>query len=94
MPRDLTGLRSVAELAAFLQMTRNDMEPPALRAAPVIGTVKSALSAQPGCLMARMSGSGATCFGLFSDGLMASAAARAIQSDHPGWWVAPAQMLS
>ncbi|MFN4128830.1 MAG: 4-(cytidine 5'-diphospho)-2-C-methyl-D-erythritol kinase [Paracoccaceae bacterium] len=94
MPRDLPRLRSSAELAAFLQMMRNDMEPPALALAPVIGAVKSALTAQPGCMLARMSGSGATCFGLFGDGLSASAAARGVQAAHPGWWVAPAQMLS
>lgn len=94
MPREIPRLRSTAELAAFLQMMRNDMELPALAVAPMIGTLKSALSAQPGCLIARMSGSGATCFGLFADGLTASAAARAVQAAQPGWWVAPAQMLS
>ena len=94
MPRDLPRLRSVPELAAFLQMLRNDLEPPALALAPVIGAVKQALSAQQTCLIARMSGSGATCFGLFADGLSASAAARAVQTAHPGWWVAAARLLS
>ena len=94
MPREIPRLRSPAELAAFLQMTRNDMESAALALTPVIGTVKSALTAQPGCRIARMSGSGATCFGLFDDGLAASAAARAIQLAQPAWWVAPARLLS
>ena len=94
MPHALPRLRSAADLGAFLQMMRNDMEPPALELAPVIGNAKSALSAQPSCLMSRMSGSGATCFGLFADGVSANAAARTVQSAHPGWWVAPARMLS
>lgn len=92
MPRDLPRLRSIAEFAAFVQMMRNDMEPAAMTLAPVIGEVKTALTAQPGCLVARMSGSGATCFGLFPDGLSATAAARAIQSAQPGWWVAAAAL--
>lgn len=91
---DLPPLPSAAALAAFLGQMRNDMEAPALALAPVIGTVKSALAAQPGCLLARMSGSGATCFGLFADSAAASAAAQAVQAAQPGWWVAPARMLS
>jgi 4-diphosphocytidyl-2-C-methyl-D-erythritol kinase len=94
MPRDLPRLRRLGDLSAFLQMMRNDMEPAATTLAPVIGTARAALSAQPGCLMARMSGSGATCFGLFADGLTATAAARAIQAAQPGWWVAAARILS
>jgi 4-diphosphocytidyl-2-C-methyl-D-erythritol kinase len=90
MPRDLPRLRNAAELAAFLAMTRNDLEPPAIRLAPVIGRVKTALSAQPGCRIARMSGSGATCFGLFDDPLAAAAAAAALRRAEPGWWIAPA----
>lgn len=93
LPRDLPRLRSAAELAAFVIMHRNDLEPPALTIEPVIGRVKAALSAQPGCLMARMSGSGATCFGLFADPLAANAAARAIRAAEPGWWVADAPLL-
>jgi len=94
MPDDLPRLKSCADLAAFLLMMRNDMEAPALALAKEIGAAKSALSAQPGCLLARMSGSGATCFGLFGDGPSASAAARTVQTAQPGWWVAPARMLS
>ena len=94
LPRDLPRLRSAADLAAFVMMQRNDLEPPALTLEPVIGRVKAALSAQPGCLMARMSGSGATCFGLFADALSANAAARAIRAAEPGWWVADAPLLA
>jgi 4-diphosphocytidyl-2-C-methyl-D-erythritol kinase len=93
LARDLPRMKSPAELAAFLTMQRNDLEPPAVTLEPVIGRVKAALTAQAGCLMARMSGSGATCFGLFADPLSANAAARAIRAAEPGWWVADAPLL-
>jgi 4-diphosphocytidyl-2-C-methyl-D-erythritol kinase len=94
MPADLPRMTSVAELAAFLAMQRNDLEAPALKAEPVIGLAKAALGAQAGCHLARMSGSGATCFGLFSDALTAGAAARAIRAAHPTWWVEAAAMAT
>lgn len=92
MPAALPRLTSLPELAAFLMMQRNDLEAPALAAQPVIGQVKAALGGQPGCHLARMSGSGATCFGLFDDPLTAAAAARVIRDAHPGWWVQAAAM--
>ncbi len=92
LPRDLPRLHNLAELAAFLGMLRNDLEPVAIALHPVIEQVTSALSAQPGCCIARMSGSGATCFGLFPDPLSAAAAARAITESQPGWWVAAAAL--
>lgn len=70
----------------WLTATRNDLEPPALRLAPVIGDTLAALAAQ-GAQIARMSGSGATCFGLFPDAPTARAAAAAIAAARPGWWV-------
>lgn len=73
-----------AALAADLRRTRNDLEPAARRLQPVIGAVLEGLTAQPGCLLARMSGSGATCFGLFADAGMAARAAVALR--RPGWW--------
>ena len=84
---------NAAELAAWVAMQRNDLEAPAMRLLPVIGQVRAALSAQQGCLVSRMSGSGATCFGLFPDPLSASAAARAIRAAQPAWWVADAPVL-
>jgi len=92
MPRDLPRLTSAAELAAFAAMQRNDLEAPAMALQPVIGQVRQALTSQPGCLFARMSGSGATCFGLFADPLSANAAARAVRAAEPGWWVADAAL--
>ena len=93
LPRDLPRLKTAADLAAFVMMQRNDLEPAAITLEPVIARVKAALTAQEGCLMARMSGSGATCFGLFRDPLSASAAARALRASEPGWWVADAPLL-
>lgn len=87
MPLALPRCGSAAELATFLRMQRNDLEAPARIVAPAIGTVLAALAAQPGCLLARMSGSGATCLGLFADPLHAAAAARAISAAERGWWV-------
>jgi 4-diphosphocytidyl-2-C-methyl-D-erythritol kinase len=92
LPRTLPRLTTAADLAAFLMMTRNDLEGPATAALPVIATVRQALSAQSGCLFARMSGSGATCFGLFSDPLTAAAAARRLQAAQPDWWIADAPL--
>lgn len=66
---------------------RNDLEPVAVRLQPVIGEVIALLAQQKGCLLSRMSGSGATCFGLFADDATASAAADAIRKAHSGWWV-------
>jgi 4-diphosphocytidyl-2-C-methyl-D-erythritol kinase len=73
-----------AAMAGDLGKLRNDLQPPAVALRPVIGTVLAALAAVPGCLLARMSGSGATCFGLFPDAATAEAAARALA--RPGWW--------
>ena len=93
MPRDLPQFQGVADLAAFLRLARNDLEAPAIRLAPAIAQCKASLASMSGCLLARMSGSGATCFGLFANSLTAHAAARALQAAHPGWWVAAARML-
>jgi 4-diphosphocytidyl-2-C-methyl-D-erythritol kinase len=80
-----TGWRDADSLVAALHDTHNDLEPPARLLAPAIGEVLDALTASAGCLLARMSGSGATCFGLFPDPAAARIAARAIVRD--GWWV-------
>ena len=65
----------------------NDLEAPAMRVQPVIGEVLAELGAADGARLARMSGSGATCFAIFDDGAKAQAAAQKIQRDHPQWWV-------
>jgi len=65
---------------------RNDLEAPARRIAPVIGAVVDLLAAQPGVILARMSGSGATCFALFDSQIARTAAAQAIAAAQPDWW--------
>ena len=70
-----------------LRRGRNDLEDPACVLAPVVSDVLAVLGAAPGCKLARMSGSGATCFGLFSDCRAAARAKKAIRRVHPGWWV-------
>jgi 4-diphosphocytidyl-2-C-methyl-D-erythritol kinase len=65
----------------------NDLEAPATRIQPLIGEVLSALRVTQGVRLARMSGSGATCFAIFDSAEAAQRAAQAIQLDHPPWWV-------
>lgn len=81
-----------AVLAAWLLRQRNDLEGPAIQVAPVIAEVLAVIAAT-GALMARMSGSGATCFGLFATPGAAGAAAAAVAARHPGWWVRAAPIL-
>jgi len=64
----------------------NDLEAPALRIQPAIGDVLSALRDLPGMQLARMSGSGATCFAIFDSTEAAASGAQAIGRDQPGWW--------
>ena len=90
LPQLLPHWPDIAALAAWLKQQRNDLEPPALGLAPVIGAVIAALKGMPGQLIARMSGSGATCFALFQGEDEARAAAAALQAGQPGWWVAVA----
>ncbi|MFP4273407.1 MAG: 4-(cytidine 5'-diphospho)-2-C-methyl-D-erythritol kinase [Paracoccaceae bacterium] len=76
-------------LAQWLARQRNDLEPAARQVAPEVSETLLALAAQPGCLLARMSGSGATCFALFAERPAAVEAARAISARMPRWWVQP-----
>jgi 4-diphosphocytidyl-2-C-methyl-D-erythritol kinase len=76
-----------AALISVFAARRNDLEPPAVRLQPVIADVLAALRGASGCALARMSGSGATCFGLFNSAPAAEAAAQKIQGAHPAWWV-------
>ena len=78
-----------ADLLRFLDTTRNDLEAPALALQPVIGEVLAAIRALPGALLARMSGSGATCFGIFADDDACTRAAEALRKTAPDWWIAP-----
>lgn len=87
LPRN--GFADTAALLDFLGRTRNDLEKPARKIQPVIGTVLDALAALPGAALVRMSGSGATCFALFADEAACAHGAEALKVAQPGWWVAP-----
>ncbi len=93
MPDDLPRFGDVRDLAAFIEAQRNDLEPTALAIAPLIGDVLAALRAAPGCLVARMSGSGGTCFGLFGNREAAEGAAGKLRAGRPDWWVEVAHVL-
>lgn len=81
------GPLDAASLEALVAQGRNDLEAPAMAAAPVIAQVLAALAGHEGLRLARMSGSGATCFALFdSDAAMADAA-MAVQAAHRDWWM-------
>ena len=74
-------------LAQALLECRNDLEPAALALAPAIGETLRLIAGTPGCLLARMSGSGATCFGLFEKSIDAEAAAEIVRRSEPNWWI-------
>lgn len=78
-------------LVRALAGSRNDLEAPARRIAPAIGDALRALEATPRCLLARMSGSGATCFGVYPTDAEARRAAAALRRRRPGWWVRAAR---
>ena len=78
------------EFPDWLGHQRNDLEAPAIAIAPVISDVLDAHRAEPGCRIARMSGSGATCFAIFDEDDQAKEAVRAIRAAHPAWWAAVA----
>lgn len=81
------GLEKTEALVSFLKQQDNDLLRPALEVVPEIGNILTALEAQEGCLFVRMSGSGATCFGLFENEMFAMMAARDLAQDNPDWWV-------
>ena len=74
-------------LLEYVGARDNDLEPAAIALAPKVATVLNALHAAPGCRLARMTGSGATCFGLFGSTHAATAAARRLATQHRRWWV-------
>jgi 4-diphosphocytidyl-2-C-methyl-D-erythritol kinase len=78
---------SAADWIAALSAVGNDLEAPAKRIQPVIGDVLHALGQARGVELARMSGSGATCFALFASAADAEAAAKTIAAARPTWWV-------
>jgi 4-diphosphocytidyl-2-C-methyl-D-erythritol kinase len=86
---DAGRLKERGALVDYLKSQPNDLEAPAIALQPVIADVLGELARQNGCLLARMSGSGATCFGLFETEVAAESAGKALSGSHPTWWVAP-----
>jgi 4-diphosphocytidyl-2-C-methyl-D-erythritol kinase len=87
MPDRLPAFSDAADLIGWLAGERNDLQDPAITLLPEIGAVVSALAVCRGARLARMSGSGATCFALFATEAEAVEAAAALSAAHPGWWV-------
>ena len=88
MPDSIPTFADAKALIDWVSTCRNDLEQPATHIEPIIGQVLDELWALEGCHLARMSGSGATCFGLFSEVEAAQKAATALQKLHPEWWIA------
>ncbi len=88
-PLRLPALGTPGDVVAYAIVRRNDLEAPARQLLPVIGDILSALNASPGALLTRMSGSGPTCFALFSGPDEAARAALRIGAERPEWWVKP-----
>ncbi|MEZ5930426.1 MAG: 4-(cytidine 5'-diphospho)-2-C-methyl-D-erythritol kinase [Alphaproteobacteria bacterium] len=86
--RDQTSFEALEQgFHAHLIASVNDLEAPAIRIEPAIGAVLDALRDQSGCALARMSGSGATCFGLFASLGERDQAVAQIAASEPTWWV-------
>ncbi|MEC9368734.1 MAG: 4-(cytidine 5'-diphospho)-2-C-methyl-D-erythritol kinase [Pseudomonadota bacterium] len=94
--RTVTGrlptFETLERLAEHVRSQGNDLLDAACEVAPVIASVMAAISVQSGCLAASMSGSGATCFGLFADADAAHEAATSIAQSQPGWWAVHAEL--
>ena len=93
MPTLPQPLTRPAQLGLWLEETRNDLEPAAMTLVPEIAALRDAIAARDGCILARMSGSGGTVFGLFGTQSQAHQAAHDLRDSHPGYWVAAAPLL-
>jgi 4-diphosphocytidyl-2-C-methyl-D-erythritol kinase len=86
-PAAIAALSGREALLQFLKDHANDLEAPAIAIAPAVADVLAALRGQPRCELARMSGSGSTCFAVFFSAADAITAAENIHANHPDWWV-------
>jgi 4-diphosphocytidyl-2-C-methyl-D-erythritol kinase len=82
----IAKLESCEQFLKILQGQPNDLEAPAIALQPVIAEVLKVLQGFAGCQLARMSGSGATCFGLFTTATEAETAAKILRAKNPNWW--------
>jgi len=83
----LPKMQNEEQLLDWLASEANDLEAPAIALAPAIAEVLVSLRAAAGCRLARMSGSGATCFALFSSAAESAAAGKKLRTQFPGWWI-------
>jgi 4-diphosphocytidyl-2-C-methyl-D-erythritol kinase len=86
-PRAPDAFEDTTELAAWLAGQRNDLGAAAIAVAPEVGAVLETLAGEPDCLLARVSGSGGTCFALCASDLEAESLAERIEAMAPSWWV-------
>lgn len=94
-PADLpASFDSAASLVEFLSHCHNDLLAPARQLSPQIDAVLADIAEQPDCLFASLSGSGATCFGLFADVATARDVAASLKNARPGWWVQAGEFLT
>ena len=89
----LPGVETLDRLVAWLEENGNDLEGPAMAIEPVIETVINDLQATAGCRLARMSGSGATCFALYDNPFDSAEAAAVLKEKHGNWWVTATRFL-
>ena len=82
------------ELGRALAACRNDLTEAAIEVAPVIRDVLATIAATPDCLLSRLSGSGATCFGLYPSAQAAEVACHTVQAQRPDWWVVAAPIAA
>lgn len=81
------AFESAEEVAAFMARCRNDLEAPAVQVSPAIGDVLAVLRGEPECLLARVSGSGASCFVLCAGDFEAESLTERLERMRPDWWV-------
>ena len=94
MPARIPDFADAQALAGFLLAQRNDLEQPAIQLCPDIAEILLRLQRQTGCLLARMSGSGGTCFGIFDSAEMARFAGEGLQRYTSGWWIQTTRLVS
>ena len=86
-PKAPNAFEDAVELAAWLATQRNDLEASAIAAAPAVGTVLETLAGEPETLLARVSGSGGTCFALCAGDIEAEGLAERLEAMAPHWWI-------
>lgn len=88
MPKDIPPMQDGGALTDWIRGMRNDLETAAIEVQPRIAQVLKAIEVTGGCQLSRMSGSGATCFGLYRNAETAGSAAGRLKEEFPAWWVA------